>query len=143
VDAAEAMLRDLKYSRAEMRVILTAIQYLPELLSCPTSLMSLRQQYCFFRNVGSVFPVLVMLALAEGMTRDGISFLMELYLNPDDQVAHPTPLVTGKDVMEFLDLPASPQVGKLLTEIQIARIEGKISTREEALNLAAKLISDL
>ena len=139
-DAAEELLLRLKYSRAEMRVVLTLIQYLPELLSCITSPMSLRQQYFFFRNVGSIFPALVVMAIAEGMTLDGLAFLIERYLNPNDPVAHPTPLVTGNDLMESLNLPPSPQLGQLLIEIQLAKIEGKINSREDALDLAAKII---
>ncbi len=140
-DGAEELLSHLKYSRAEMRVILTVIQYLPELLSSTTSPMSLRQEYFFFQNVGSVFPTLAVMAIAEGMTLDGLTFLIQRYLNPKDPVAHPTPLVTGKDLMAALNLPPSPQIGQLLIEIQIARIEGKIDSREEALILAAQLIA--
>ncbi len=140
-DRAEELLSDLKYSRAEMRVILTIIQYLPELLSSSTSPMSLRQEYFFFRNVGSVFPALAVMAIAEGMTLDGLTFLIQRYLNPKDPVAHPTPLVTGKDLMAALNLPPSPQIGQLLIEIQIARIEGKIHSRDDALGFAAQLIA--
>jgi tRNA nucleotidyltransferase (CCA-adding enzyme) len=43
--------------------------------------------------------------------------------------------------MKALDLTASPQIGKLLTEIQIARLEGKINRREDALEFAAQLVS--
>jgi tRNA nucleotidyltransferase (CCA-adding enzyme) len=140
-NAAEELLSHLTYSRAEMRVILTVIQYLPELLSCMTSLMSLRQEYFFFRNVGSVFPALAVMAIAKGMTLDELSFLIERYLNPKDPVAHPTPLVTGKDLMAALNLPPSPQLGQLLTEIHIAMIEGKIHSREDAFSLAAQIIA--
>lgn len=138
--AAEESLSHLKYSRAEMRAILTAIQYLPELRSYTTTPISLRQQYFFFQHVGSIFPALALLAMAEGITLDRLTFLIQRYLNPQDAVAHPTPLVTGKDLMTRLNLPASPQVGQLLTEIQIAKIEGKIDSCEDALNFAAKII---
>lgn len=139
-EAAEQHLLCLKYSRAEIRAVVTAIAYLPQLLSYTTSQMPLREQYFFFLNVGSIFPVLAVLAVADGMPEDAIAPLINRYLNPNDQAAHPTPLVTGKDLMQALHLPPSPQVGTLLTEIQIARIEGKIFTCEDALEFAAQLI---
>lgn len=138
VEPAEAQLLQLKYSRAEIRAVLIMIQYLPQLLSHITSPMSLREQYFFFQAVGSVFPALAVLAVAEGVSVEPITPLMNRYLNPEDQVAHPTPLVKGHDLMQQLKLPPSPQIGELLTEIQIARIEGKVSTRGEALEFATQ-----
>ncbi|MEQ9482083.1 CCA tRNA nucleotidyltransferase [Coleofasciculus sp. F4-SAH-05] len=140
VQPAQAKLLQLKYSRAEIRAVLIMIQYLPQLLSHITSPMSLREQYFFFQNVGSVFPALAVLAIAEGLSVESIAPLIHRYLNPEDQVAHPTPLVKGHDLMQQLKLPPSPQIGELLTEIQIARIEGKVSTRGEALAFAKRLL---
>ncbi|MEQ8469102.1 CCA tRNA nucleotidyltransferase [Coleofasciculus sp. E1-EBD-02] len=138
VEPAEAQLLQLKYSRAEIRAVLIMIQYLPQLLSHVTSPMSLREQYFFFQAVGSVFPALAVLAVAEGVLVESIAPLINRYLNPENQVAHPTPLVKGHDLMQQLKLPPSPQIGELLTEIQIARIEGKVSTRDEALEFATQ-----
>lgn len=138
VEPAEAQLLRLKYSRAEIRAVLIMIQYLPQLLSHVTSPMSLREQYFFFQNVGLVFPALAVLAIAEGVSVESIAPLINRYLNPEDQVAHPIPLVKGHDLMQQLKLPPSPQIGELLTEIQIARIEGKVSTRDEALEFATQ-----
>jgi tRNA nucleotidyltransferase (CCA-adding enzyme) len=42
--------------------------------------------------------------------------------------------------MRSLNIPPGQQIGKLLLEIQLAQAEGKISTREEALALAAHII---
>ena len=140
-EAAESQLLRLKYSRAEIRAVVTALKHLPQFLSHATSQMPLREQYFFFLDVGTVFPALAVLAVVVGMPLATIAPLIDRYLNPDDQVAHPTPLVTGNDLMKALDLKASPQIGKLLTEIQIARIEGKIDRREDALEFAAQLVS--
>lgn len=98
--------------------------------------MSVREQYFMFREVGVVFPALVLVAVAGGTKVDGIATLCDRYLTPSDQVAHPTPLVNGKDLMQALNIPSSPQIGQLLTAIQLARIEGRISTAAEALEFA-------
>ncbi|HEY9602241.1 MAG TPA: CCA tRNA nucleotidyltransferase [Allocoleopsis sp.] len=142
-EAAQEQLMSLKYSRAEIRTLIIALQYLPQLLSHATSQMSVKEQYFFFQDVGSVFPALTVLAVASGMPVDEITPLINRYLTPNDPVAHPTPLVTGNELMRNLNLPASPQVGKLLTAIGVARAEGRISTPKEALELAAQIIDNV
>ena len=138
-EAAEEQLLHLKYSRAEIRAVVTLLKHLPQLQSHSTQPMSLREQYFFFLEVGCVFSALVVLAVAGGIAVEAVAPLIDCYLNPHNQVAHPTPLVTGNDLMQALNLSPSPQVGKLLTEIQIARIEGTIVTSEDALEFASKL----
>lgn len=59
---------------------------------------------------------------------------MELYQNPEDAIAHPQPLLSGKDIMKYLNIAPSPLIGKILTEIQIAYIEGKINNKETAID---------
>nr|MBW4577918.1 CCA tRNA nucleotidyltransferase [Aphanothece sp. CMT-3BRIN-NPC111] len=134
------MLR-LTYSRAEIEAVTTAIAYLPKLLEFATSEMPvLRQQYFFFQGVGAAFPAVAVLAVASGISPDALIPLINRYFNPEDLLAHPTPLVTGNDLMRALNLRAGPQVGQLLTEIQVARAEGRISTQAEALEFAADLL---
>jgi len=141
-ELAEAELLLLTYSRAEIRAVTTAIQLLPQLI--PENItkvkMPLADQYFFFRTAGTVFPALAVLAVADGTPVEAIAPLINRYLTPDDPVAHPTPLVTGKDLMQALQLPAGPLVGKLLTEMALAQVEGKISTSAEALQLASQLL---
>ena len=136
---AEEELIRLKYSRAEIRTVTTIWKNLPRLEE--PQIIRLREQYFFFLEVKEVFPILAVLAWILGVSEVIITALMEHYRNPQDQVAHPVPLVTGKDLMQALAISPSPLIGELLTKIQIARIEGKIATREEALNLAEVLIS--
>ena len=117
-----------------------ALKLLPQLKEVLPQEMSLAEQYFFFRTAGAVFPVVVVLAVANGMSMEAISPLIKRYLNPDDLVAHPTPLITGKDLMQALKLPSSPVVGELLLQIQLAQIEAKISTPEEAIAFASQLL---
>ncbi|HAA33178.1 MAG TPA: [cytidine(C)-cytidine(C)-adenosine (A)]-adding enzyme [Cyanobacteria bacterium UBA8553] len=142
-EAAEEQLIGLKYSRAEIRAVVTSLKRLPQLLGYASTQMPIREQYFFFLDVGAVFPALAVLALGAGITVEQLTPIIERYLTPDDQVAHPTQLVTGKDLMEVLNIPAGPQVGKLLTSIGVARAEGRISTPKEALELATQLLDTL
>jgi tRNA nucleotidyltransferase (CCA-adding enzyme) len=45
--------------------------------------------------------------------------------------------------MQALKLPSSPLVGELLLQIQLAQIEAKISTPEEAIAFASQLLDNL
>lgn len=147
-ELAEIELQQLTYSRAEIRGVTTAIKVLPQLQVIE---MSLREQYFLFYNADIVFPATVVLAVAldnlvEAMSSDKqvrslvLAPLINRYLNPDDLVAHPTPLVSGKELIITLDIPASPMVGKLLSEIAVAQAEGKISTSTEAIAYARQLL---
>lgn len=141
-EAAEEQLLNLKYSRTEVRIGITVVKDLPQLLSHSTSPMSIREQYFFFQEVGVVFPALVVLAVASGMPLQQVTPLIKRYLTPDDPVAHPTQLVTGKDLMRSLHLPSGRQIGQLLTAIGVARAEGRISTAAQALELARQMIDE-
>jgi tRNA nucleotidyltransferase (CCA-adding enzyme) len=140
---AEAELQKLSYSRAEIKAVTTILKLLPQLHLQQelSNEMSLREQYFLFREAGKAFAIVAVSALATGISIDAISPLINRYLNPDDQVAHPITLVSGNDLIRELNLNPSPKLGELLTEIQIARIEGKISRVAEAIAFATHLIS--
>ena len=136
---AESELINLKYSRSEIKTVTNLLKNLPPLMA-KTAELSLREQYFFFLEVGQVFPLIAVQAISFGLAKDKITPLIERYLSPEDGVAHPQPLVTGNDLMAHLQIKPSPIIGRLLTEIQIAQIEGIINTREAALELAVKLL---
>lgn len=136
---AEQQLLNLKYSRAELQTTLSLIQLLPKLSPTPETL-SIREQYFIFRHAGIAFPALAVVALSYGVSPDQIAPLMERYLNPDDLVAHPVPLLSGKTLMSALNLPAGPKIGQLLTELEIARAQNQITTPEAALKFAQEFL---
>jgi tRNA nucleotidyltransferase (CCA-adding enzyme) len=134
--ATEQLLR-LTFSSAEIQVVTNIINYLPQLLQTE---MSLSEQYFWFKSVGNDFSLLIVLAIGAGIELLKLADLIDRYLDPHSQVAHPTALVSGHDLTRSLSIAPSPVIGKLLTEIQLARIVGKISTPEEAIEFARKLI---
>ncbi len=136
-EIAEIELTELTYSRVEIKAVTTALKLFPQLHNLQ---MPLREQYFFFQETGFVFPATCVLALAHDNLVGGIALLIARYLNPDDPVAHPTLLLSGKELIIALNLPASPLVGNLLTEIAVAQVEGRVSTQEEAIEYARQLI---
>jgi len=152
---AETQLRRLKYSRTEVQAVSTVLKFLPQLfpanstpetkqaLAAPTLRLNVsrREQYFFFQGVGTTFPAIAVLAIAQGLAIEAIAPLIERFLNPDDPVAHSIPLLTGQDLMTALNLPPGPVIGQLLAAIQLAKAEGSLSTAADALSLAADLIA--
>lgn len=145
-EIAETELEKLTYSKAEIQSVTTALRTFPRL---NTPSISLREQYFLFREAGSVFPTTAILAAAYGnvvrdMSEDKplatYASLLARYLNPDDPVAHSTQLVSGTHIISSLNIPSSPLIGKILTEIAVAQVEGKISTTYEAIIFARKMI---
>ena len=134
---ATAQMLRLTFSSAEIQVVSTTITYLPQLLGAE---MPLREQYFWFQSVGNNFSLLIILAITAGIELVDLVPLIDRYLDPYNQVAHPTPLVSGRDLVKSLEIAPSPTIGKLLTEIQIARILGKISTPVDAIEFARGLI---
>ena len=160
---AESQLIRLKFSRAEINAVMRVLhgwqklseflgsQDSPENLETSSASNSVRSQYFLFQEVKEMFPALAVKAFAEDTgfleeTEDTgflqeTRYLVEKYLNPENQIAHPTPLVTGQKLMASLEIPAGPHIGQLLTEIAIARAEGTISTPEEAINFAKQAMN--
>ncbi len=137
---ATAQMLRLTFSAVEIQAVTIAMTYLPQLLQGE---LSLTEQYFWFQSVGNNFPLLVILAIAAGVNIAQLTELIDRYLNPEDQVAHPTPLVNGHDLIQALRLTPSPTIGKLLTEIQLARILDKIATPAEAIEFARNLIDSV
>ncbi|NEO26544.1 MAG: CCA tRNA nucleotidyltransferase, partial [Kamptonema sp. SIO4C4] len=144
-NTAQTQLETLKYSRLEIRTVTNLLEHLPRLLDIADSPLSQEEQYFLFQNIGSHFPALAVLTVAVVAHQDTlretrivglIAPLVNTYLDPQSQIAHPTPLLTGKDLIQQLALPPSPQIGQLLTKIQLARIAGTVTNREEALEYA-------
>ncbi len=140
-EQAQAQLIHLKYSRSEVRTLTKIIGYL-EKFNQTTDKLSLRDKYFLFVNLKETFPILALSALALGIAESEMITLVNHYKNPQDLLAHAHPLVTGNDLIQSLNLKPSPLIGQLLTDLQIARIEGKIHTPQEAIDLAAILLQN-
>ncbi|PSB06740.1 [cytidine(C)-cytidine(C)-adenosine (A)]-adding enzyme [Pleurocapsa sp. CCALA 161] len=138
-EMAEAELTRLKYPRNQIKAITKTVKYLP-LLQQITQQMSLREQYFWFLKVKDIFPILMARAIALKIPSQITSPLIERYLDPSDPVAHPQCLVTGNDLMRELNLKPARVIGELLTEIQIAQIESKVTTTQQAIDFANSIL---
>lgn len=132
-EKAQQAIARLKYPRYELRTVSTVIEMLPQLLANQAQPLSLREQYFFFQTVKGTFPILALVARSFGLSSASLAPLLQRYFTAHDPVAHPVSLLSGKDLIHELHLSPSPQIGHLLTEIQVAHVEGKIHTKAEAI----------
>jgi tRNA nucleotidyltransferase (CCA-adding enzyme) len=143
LNLAEAQLWDLKYSRSEIHAALTVLRTLPQLQTLlRENPDDRRAQYQLFQQVGPVFPALFITALASGIDMTPLRALMNRFLDSEDVVAHPMPILSGQDLMQSLNLPPSPQIGRILSALQIAKAEGMIHDRDSAIAFARSLLAN-
>jgi len=136
-EGAEAELERLKYSRQEIRAVGAILRAYPASQK-PELPQSPRLQYFFFLEAGKYLPLFVLYALAHAPEPDHdlILKLLTHFLDPEDARAHPQNPVSGADLIQGLGLKPGPLIGKLLTEVQVAQIEGKVQSKEDALAYA-------
>ncbi len=152
---AERM-RALRFSRAETERAATAIRahLRPAQLADAPGGVSGRAAYRFFRATGDAGVDVVLLALADHLSIWGPNLqpdrwarrleaaraLLDHFFVRGKGATALSPLVTGSDLMRELGLDEGPQIGKLLEAIREAQAEGEVTTREEALSLARRLL---
>ena len=115
----------------------------------PTS----RAIYRYFRDLGDVAIDTLYLALADYLAAKGPDLVLDRWADHAKMVNHilqtgtqqaspepPVRLATGNDLMQHFGISPGPMVGALLERIEEARATGEITTREEALSLAAEAI---
>ncbi|MGB3615542.1 MAG: hypothetical protein WBA10_17240, partial [Elainellaceae cyanobacterium] len=150
---AEAQLWQLKCSRAEVQAVLL-LRQMRQRLDVDSSgdtatdghplwqALTRRQQYDLFKQAGPAFPACALMAIALGAYRDRLTEMMQRFVDATDPIAHPTPLLTGHDLMAQLSLKPSPRIGQLLESLSLAHAEGKISDGPSAIEFARAWLVD-
>ncbi|MCL1494145.1 MAG: CCA tRNA nucleotidyltransferase [Pseudanabaena sp. Salubria-1] len=133
-------LESLGLSRAEQRWLVGILRYLPQFIKLLDQ-ASLKEQYKFFLSTLEFFPAIAALALASGCELEAITPWLERWLNPQDAIAYPVALITGDDLRKELGIAPSPKIGELLENVKIAQVEGKISSKQEAIEFVKALHS--
>jgi tRNA nucleotidyltransferase (CCA-adding enzyme) len=141
LQVAKSTLQAMKYSKAEINLVLTVLQGLSQLRQdLSQDSLSRRQQYLLFRMVRDAFPAVAVVAIAAGIPLADVVPLVDEYLNEKSAIAHPTPLVSGQVLMSTLSLTSGPLVGQLLAALELAHAEGEIATVAEAIQMAQNIV---
>ncbi|MEM9264043.1 MAG: CCA tRNA nucleotidyltransferase [Cyanobacteria bacterium P01_F01_bin.13] len=134
-DAANRWLTRLKYSRSEGQAIFRVLQTQPYLdqMVLQAGYLSRSDQFFLFKAAGTSFPAVSLVALSLGIPTEAVVAMVERYQTANDPIAHPAPLVSGKDLMSWLNLKSGPQIGQLLSAIENAQASGQLTSADEAL----------
>ncbi len=154
---AARILRRLRFSRQEIEWGATLVsQHLRPLHLRQADTVTRRAVYRFFRDNGPTGVDVALLGLADCLgtlssapdrtewqrALDVTAMLLEAYFCQHGQVVSPPRLLGGHDLIAQFGLQPGPRLGELLEQIKEAQAEGRISTRQEALALAQKLLQD-
>ncbi|MEK7216763.1 MAG: HD domain-containing protein, partial [Chloroflexota bacterium] len=153
----EAALTRLRFSGREVRAVSAMVlHHLRPTQISGDRLPTARSIYRFFRDLDEIAIDTLVLSLADHAAARGPA------LDADDWISHvamtdfvleqrfaeaaragPRRIVTGDDLIESFGLHPGPVVGALLREIDEARAEGTVETREQALALAERTLAGL
>ncbi len=145
----------LRFSRAETDAVAQIIRahLRPSNLADAPGGVTGRAAYRFFKATGDSGVEVVLLALADHLSIWGPNLqpdrwsrrleaarrLLTYHSQRVAQAGLPR-LVTGDDLIRELGLSPGPQIGRLLEAIQEAQADGSVRTREEALDLARRMV---
>ena len=130
---AEAELLALKYSRGETQAIVTLLAVQPDIDALKQDQNSRAQQFFLFKKAGIAFPGVSLIALAQGVPLSTLKSLIERFLNPNDELAHASTLLTGATLIKQFQLRPGPQIGQILAALELAQAEGRICDKESAI----------
>ncbi len=105
----------------------------------------------FWYENKDIAPHLIILTLADSLAtsedkkflkemKDFILYLQDYYFNVYLKEVIDEPLLTGKEIMEILNLKPSPKIGEIKDRLLKAQIEGTVKTKEQAVNFIKSLV---
>jgi poly(A) polymerase len=151
-EVAGAILERLRFSNREIKLLKTMVKYhlRPGQMS-QEGMPTKRAIYRYFRDTEGVGIDTLYLSLADFMASRGPGMDLADWREHTSMIGYvlarrfegeqrqPPRLMTGHDLME-LGVKQGPELGRLLEQVNEAQGAGEISTREEALTLANKLL---
>jgi len=70
-----------------------------------------------------------------------IGSMLERFFNEKELYLNTTPLLSGEDICNELNLAPSPLIGKLKNALWEAQLEGKVTTRRDAVAFLRNILS--
>jgi len=153
-ETALAMLSRLRFSQKEIKFIATLVElHMRPTQMGPDSIQPTpKAVYRFLRDAGDAAIATLYLSLADHLAargptlelanfREHVTIVAYVLSERGRQLAKaPQRLVDGNELQSRFGLKPGPDLGRILEEVNEARATGEISTKEEGLALAERLI---
>jgi poly(A) polymerase len=150
---AARILERLRFSSREIKLIETEVMHhlRPGQMS-QDELPTRRAIYRYFRDTGDAGVDILYLSLADHLATRGPDLDLENWRQHGELVAYvlsrrfreevrPLRLIDGNDLINVFGLSPGPEIGRILEVVKEAQASGEITAREEALNLAGRLLT--
>jgi tRNA nucleotidyltransferase/poly(A) polymerase len=149
-----ARARALHFSNQEIKRLKRVVCHhmRPHLLAGSGQPPSHRAVYRFFRDTHQAGVDICLLTLADVLATAGPTLsqftwaayldilhrLLEAWWESPQKSVFPPPLVSGRELIEKLEVPPGPEIGRLLELIREAQVAGEVTTADQALEMAEK-----
>lgn len=143
------LLKGLKFSKKQISYIQKLIKYhiYPSSVVTQDNVTE-KAKMKFFRKMEDDVIDIIILAQADRLSArgpdikeetvnkniNGLNSLLNKYFELKNTLEPLPRLLNGREIMEILKIQASPQLGKIIKELQEAQISGDINTKDEAVN---------
>ncbi len=142
-EMAREIMERLKFSNDEIETVVATIQRHMDFINVQRMNKSTLRRFISaptIENDLALHRADILGSMGKPENVDYIRAKMEEFQSGDGS-ALPPPLISGNDLIA-MGLAPGPVIGKVLRKVQDAQLEGEISDREEALELAKKLLME-
>jgi poly(A) polymerase len=133
LDKVMAIVERLKFSRAEMHHIVALVENLPRFSEVRQMSISALKRFFRMNRFEDHLELARIHAAASGERPNDYEFAMGKRREWSDAQIRPQPLVTGNDLIA-LNLPPGPRFKEILTRVEDEQLEGRLTTRAQALD---------
>ncbi|MFC1931417.1 CCA tRNA nucleotidyltransferase [Chloroflexota bacterium] len=152
---ATGILERLRFSTKEIKLVEALISHhLRPTQMSQKELPSRRAIYRYFRDTGGAGVDILFLSLADHLATRGsqlypshwqqhtqlVAYVMAKRFE-EDSLTVPPKLIDGNDLIKDFGLSPGPEVGEILEAVREAQAAGEVTTREEALTQAERLLA--
>ena len=152
------LLKKLNFSKKQIQYISLMIKnhiYPSQVVSSPE--VNEKVYMRFVRKAGDNAIDMILLAAADRLSArgyaitdeivnsniNGLNHLLEFYLNARKTLKPLPVLLDGNEIMKRFNLTPSPLLGKLISELKEAQINGEVETVDEAINYIGSRLQDI
>jgi poly(A) polymerase len=150
------ILERLRFSAREIKLVALLVKYhLRPAQMGREELPTRRAIYRYFRDTGDAGIDIIFLSLADHLAASGARLditqwrehcrTVEYIINKHAEEMIPPPsakLIDGHEIIKIFGLSPGPRVGQLLEAVNEARATGEVTTKQQAIRLAERLLAE-